>query len=98
MAMAKIGKHIVHEIVEGEPYDYYPLGKYVVVAPGVCGGRPTFKHTRIEVAVVLDLLATGESMDCLVENFQGRVSKAAIEEALKLAASSLKREAKAVAA
>lgn len=96
--MAKTGRHVVHEIVGGEPYDYYPLGKYVVVAPGVCGGRPTFKHTRIEVEVVLDLLAAGESMDHLAENFQGRVSKAAIEEALKLATASLKREAKAMAA
>ncbi len=96
--MAKIGKQLVREIVGGEPYAYYPLGKYVVAAPGVCGGRPTFKHTRIEVEVVLDLLAAGESIEHLVENFQGRVSKAAIEESLKLAASLLKREAKAVAA
>jgi uncharacterized protein (DUF433 family) len=96
--MAKAGKQLVREIVGGEPYDYYPLGKYVVAAPGVCGGRPTFKHTRIEVEVVLDLLATGEPLEQLVDNFQGRVPKAAIEEALRLAASLLKREAKAIAA
>ena len=96
--MAKVGKRLVREIVGGEPYDYYPLGKYIVAAPGVCGGRPTFKRTRIEVEVVLDLLATGEPMGQLVENFQGRVPKAAIEEALRLAASLLKREARAVAA
>lgn len=96
--MPKAGKHLMHETVGGEPYDYYPLGKYVVAAPGVCGGRPTFKYTRIEVEVVLDLLATGEPMKQLVENFRGRVPKAAIEEALRLAASLLKREAKAIAA
>ncbi|MBI3756513.1 MAG: DUF433 domain-containing protein [Deltaproteobacteria bacterium] len=96
--MAKVGKRLVQEIVGGEPYEYYPLGKYIVAAPGVCGGRPTFKCTRIEVEVVLDLLATGESMEQLVENFRGRVPRAAIEEALKLAASLLKREARAVAA
>ena len=96
--MAKVRKQIVCEIVGGEPYEYYPLGRYIVAAPGVCGGRPTFKHTRIEVEFVLDLLAVGEPMEQLVENFQGRVPKAAIEEALKLAVLLLKREAKAVAA
>lgn len=96
--MAKAGKQLVRETVGGEPYDYYPLGKHVVAAPGVCGGRPTFKYTRIEVEAVLDLLAAGEPLEQLVENFRGRVPKAAIEEALRLAASLLKREAKAIAA
>jgi len=96
--MAKTGKHLMCETVGGESYDYYPLGKYVVAAPGVCGGRPTFKYTRIEVEVVLDLLAAGEPVKQLVKNFRGRVPKAAIEEALRLAASLLKREAKAIAA
>lgn len=96
--MRKSVKKRIRELVGGEPYEYYPLGRYIVVAPGVCGGRPTFKYTRIEVEVVLDLLAAGEPMRQLVENFRGRVPKAAIEEALRLAASLLKREAKAIAA
>src|SRR2546427_3396964 len=82
------------EIYNGEPYDYYPMGKYIVAAPGVCGGRPTFKYTRIEVEVVLDLFAVGESLERLVENFQGRVPREAIEETLKLAVLLLKREAR----
>jgi uncharacterized protein (DUF433 family) len=68
--MAETTKRLVHETIEGEAYDYYPLGKFIVAAPGVCGGRPTFKYTRIEVEVVLDLLAAGESFDRLVENFR----------------------------
>jgi len=96
--MAKKAKRLIHETVRGEDYNYYPLGKYVVVAPGICGGRPTFKYTRIEVEVVLDLLATGESLDRLVENFRGRVPREAIEETLRLSASLLKREAEVVAA
>ncbi|MCR4405228.1 MAG: DUF433 domain-containing protein [Candidatus Acetothermia bacterium] len=95
--MAKQMRPLVRETIGGEPYEYYPLGEYIVAAPGVCGGRPTFKYTRIEVEVILDLLAAGRSLDQLVENFQGRVSREAIEEALKLAASLLKREAKTVA-
>jgi uncharacterized protein (DUF433 family) len=96
--MTKAGKRLVREVVGGEPYEYYPLGRHIVVAPGVCGGRPTFKYTRIEVEFVLDLLAAGKPVAQLIENFQGRVPKAAIEEALRLAVSLLKREAKAVAA
>jgi uncharacterized protein (DUF433 family) len=96
--MKKPVKKLVREMVGGEPYEYYPLGRHVVVALGVCGGRPTFKYTRIEVEFVLDLLAAGKPIAQLIENFQGRVPKAAIEEAVRLAVSSLKREAKAVAA
>jgi uncharacterized protein (DUF433 family) len=80
----KTAKKIVHEIVRGKPYEYYPLGEYIVAAPGICGGRPTFKYTRIEVQVVLNLLAAGESLDQLPENLQGRVSRKAIEETLRL--------------
>jgi uncharacterized protein (DUF433 family) len=90
---AMVGEQCVHEVVGGESYDYYPLGDYIVAAPGVCGGRPTFKYTRIEVEVVLDLLAAGQSLEQLVDNFQGRVPKEAIQEALRLAAALLKREA-----
>ena len=45
-------QQLVREMVGGEWYEYRPLGKFVVSAPGVCRGRPTFKYTRIEVAGV----------------------------------------------
>jgi uncharacterized protein (DUF433 family) len=96
--MTKMTRKLVREIVQGKPYEYYSLGKYIVAAPGVCGGRPTFKYTRIEVQVVLDLLAAGEPLDQLLENFQGRISRKAIEETLRLAGALLKREAQAAAA
>lgn len=96
--MAKLTKKLVHEVVGGEPYEYYALGDYIVAAPGICGGRPTFKYTRVEVEVVLDLLAAGEPIEQLESNFQGRIPRAAIEEALRLAVSLLKREARLVAA
>jgi uncharacterized protein (DUF433 family) len=96
--MTKMQRKLVREVIGGEPYSYRPLGKHVVAAPGICGGRPTFKYTRVEVKVVLDLLAAGVSLEQLVENFQGRVSRKAIEEALKIAAALLQREAAAVAA
>jgi hypothetical protein len=45
----KAKPRLVKEMYGGHPYEYYPLGNYVVAAPGVCGGRPTFKYTRIDV-------------------------------------------------
>lgn len=72
------------EMVGGEPYEYYPLGHHIVRAPGVCGGRPTFKYTRIEIAGTLERLAAGESVETIIEGYRGRVSQAAIAEAVRL--------------
>jgi uncharacterized protein (DUF433 family) len=89
---------VVREIVGGEVYEYVPLGKHIVSAKGVCGGRPTFKYTRVEVATVLRLIAAGVSVDELVANFKGRISRDAIEEALQWAAKLVAQQGKAVAA
>ncbi len=75
----------VHEIVGGETYEYLPLGQYVVRAVGVCGGRPTFKYTRIEVAGTLDRVAAGESMDAIAAGYGARVPREAVQEAIDIA-------------
>lgn len=75
---------LVNETVGGELYQYYPLGDYVVRAVGVCGGRPTFKYTRLEVAGILECLAD-QDIDDIVEDYQGRISREAITEAITLA-------------
>ena len=76
--------NLITEMVAGEPYQYYPLGEYVVRAPGVCGGRPTFKYTRIEITGALERLAAGEHADTIVAGYQGRVSHAALLEAAQI--------------
>lgn len=76
--------NLVTEIVGDEPYQYYPLGSYVVRAPQVCNGRPTFKYTRIEITGTLERLAAGENIDDIVSGYRERVSKAAIMEAVHL--------------
>ena len=78
--------NLVTETVGGESYHYYPLGDYVVRAPDVCGGRPTFKYTRIEITGTLERLAAGEDMDNIVAGYRGRVPREAIIEALHLIA------------
>jgi uncharacterized protein (DUF433 family) len=86
MVRPKKGKTPVCEIVGGEGYRYYPLGEHIVAAPGVCGGAPTFKYTRLEVAVILDLLAAGWTVDRLVREYaHSRLTAEAVREAILLA-------------
>jgi uncharacterized protein (DUF433 family) len=75
---------LITEIVGGEPYQYCPLGDYVVRAVGVCGGRPTFRYTRIEITGTLERLAAGERLDDIVQGYCSRVSREAIMEAVRL--------------
>ena len=86
---------LVREMYGGEPYEYYPLGKHVVAAPGVCGGRPTFKYTRLEVSVVLSLIAAGETVEQIVQEYSlSRLTPAAVAEAIRLADQALVRSAR----
>jgi uncharacterized protein (DUF433 family) len=77
---------LVTEIFGGEPYEYYPMGNYVVRAPGVCGGRATFKYTRIEIFGTLDRLNAGESIDDIVEGYEGSGPYEAVLEAIRIGA------------
>jgi len=77
-------RNLITEVVNGESYQYYPLGEHVVRAVGICGGRPTFKYTRIEITGTLDRLAAGESLDTIVAGYRGRVSREAVIEAVQI--------------
>ena len=83
----------VRENVGGRAYEYLPLGKYVVSAPAVCRGRPTFKYTRIEVAGVLERLAAGLPLQDLIGGYKGRIGQKAIQEAAALAGRALSQQA-----
>jgi uncharacterized protein (DUF433 family) len=77
---------LVREMYGGELYEYYPLGKYIVRAPGVCGGRPTFKYTRLEPGMILALLAQGDTVEDVLANYnRSKISAEAIYEAIYLA-------------
>jgi uncharacterized protein (DUF433 family) len=80
------GMKLMQEMYGGEPYEYYPLGKYIVAAPGVCGGRPTFKYTRLETSMILSLLVAGDSIEELVQAYsESHLTREAVREALRLA-------------
>jgi uncharacterized protein (DUF433 family) len=94
--MAANQLQLVHEIHAGEVYEYYPLGQYVVAAPAVCGGRPTFKYTRLEVGVILSLLASGISIQDILEEYElSRLTSDSIKEAARLASAALAQAASA---
>lgn len=61
------------------------LGRYVVVDPAICHGKPTFLGTRIMVAQVLKQVAKGMPWDAIAAEWRGSITKEAIAEAIKLA-------------
>ena len=77
-------KTLITEIIDGEIYSYYPLGLYIVRAIGICGERPTFKYTRIEITGVIDRLSNGENITSIIHGFRDRVSQEAIAEAVQV--------------
>ena len=82
--------HLVRETCGDTLYEYYPIGQRIVAAPGVCGGRPTFKYTRLEVATVLDLPATGWTVERLVQEYaQSHLTAEAIAEVIRVAKEAL---------
>jgi uncharacterized protein (DUF433 family) len=52
------------------------LGRYVVVDPAICHGKPTFRDTRIMVAQVLKQVAKGMPWDAITAEWRGSIIKA----------------------
>ncbi len=65
------------------------LGKYLVADPKICDGKPIFRGTRITVRQVLKMVADGKDWETICEEWDGKVSKKAIAEALLVAAQTL---------
>lgn len=83
---------------DGADYNFIPIGEFIGVAPGVCGGRPTFKNTRLEVQVVLDLLENGWTIDRIAAEYhRSGVTSDAVREAVRLAGDALLSRAELVA-
>lgn len=93
--MKKATRKLVCEIVGSEPYEYYAVGRNIVVAPSVCGGRPTFKYTRIDVRHALRLVAAGRAIEQVAKGYE--IPVAAVREALTLAAKAFDQKAQTLA-
>ncbi|MDQ3255248.1 MAG: DUF433 domain-containing protein [Acidobacteriota bacterium] len=75
---------LVREMYGGEVYEYYPLGKYLVAAPGVCGGRPTIKYHRLDALHIMGFLRRGDTPAEIARNY--KIPLAAVREAKALSA------------
>ncbi len=61
------------------------IGDYLIIHPGICHGKMTFKGTRVPVQTVLTFLGMGKSMGYIRKGWP-RVPREAVEEAIKIAA------------
>lgn len=73
---------LVREELYGAPYEYYALGKYIVAARGVCGGRPTIKHHRLDARHIIGCLKAGDKPQQIARNY--KIPVAAVNEAIEL--------------
>lgn len=46
-----------------------PLLERISIDPNVCFGKPCIRGTRIWVSLILDFLASGETMDEILEEY-----------------------------
>ncbi len=69
--------------------------RWIEVNPNVCHGKPVFRGTRVLVADVLEMLASGMSIDEVLEEYP-QLTKEMILEAIALAAELLRRERRVI--
>lgn len=67
-------------------------GEYIVSDPKICGGELTFKGTRLLVKDVLYFVAKGYDWQQISSEYDHRLSREAIAEAVALASESLFKE------
>lgn len=61
------------------------LGQYIVADSEICHGKPTFIGTRIMVWQILEMVADDMDWDSISAEWDGKVSREAIAEAVRLA-------------
>jgi len=69
--------------------------KWITVDPKICHGKPVFRGTRVLVADVLDMIASGMSIEKVLEEYP-QLNKEMILEAIALAAELLRRERRVI--
>ncbi len=65
--------------------------KWIIIDPNVCHGKAIFRGTRILVADVLEMIASGISIEEILEEYP-QLNKEMILEAIALAAELLRRK------
>jgi uncharacterized protein (DUF433 family) len=67
------------------------ISSHIEINPRIMMGKPVIKGTRITVEMILESLATGESIENLLSSYP-RLTKESILAALAFAANALKGE------
>ena len=65
--------------------------QYVTSTPGILGGKPCIKGTRISVELILETVANGASVTDIVREFP-QLSTEAVQEAIRYTIDSLRSE------
>ena len=65
--------------------------QYVTSTPGILGGKPCIKGTRISVELILETVANGASVADIVREFP-QLSTEAVQEAIRYTIDSLRSE------
>lgn len=68
------------------------VGRWIVLDPAICHGKPTFRNTRVMVWQVLELVAQGMAWESIEEQWDGKISRDMIAEAVQLASRSFVHE------
>jgi len=69
--------------------------KWIMINPNICHGKPVFRGTRILVAEVLEMIASGMSIEEILEEYP-QLKREMILEAIALAAELLRRERRVI--
>jgi uncharacterized protein (DUF433 family) len=75
-------------IKTGPPQRPIEVGKHLIIHPGVCFGKMTFKGTRVPVETILCYLSTGKTIEDVHEGWP-YLKREAVQEAILLAAKAL---------
>lgn len=59
--------------------------QWIVASPGTLGGKPCVRGTRISVAFILELIASGATRDAILETYP-QLTAEGLEAALRYAA------------
>jgi uncharacterized protein (DUF433 family) len=65
--------------------------QWIVATPGVQGGRPCLRGTRLTVSFILELFASGATIDSILETYP-QTTHEGLSSALRHAAKSLKND------
>lgn len=67
------------------------LNKYIVADTEICHGRPTFRGTRIIVSDIIELVAAGNSVETIIDQYPS-LNREMIQGALEYAAKVIRKE------